>query len=99
MAYIVPRRKMPADNFKLALGMGQNWVDLDKGRIYMIQEYKEQLDDPSIPNSDKPTKIRVFAMDGVTYIESVAPEIVQERMKDPDPDPKYAYDPPKHGKW
>ena len=93
------RRKRPADNFKLALGMGTNWVDLDKGRIYMIQEYKEKLDDPSIPKDKKPTKIKVTAMDGETIIEEVSPEIVEERMKDPEPDPKYDYVPPRHGNW
>ena len=99
MAFVGLQRKRAADNFKLALGMGMNWVDLDKQRIYMLQEYKEKMDDPTIPKDKKPTKIRVMAMDGVTFIEEVAPEIVQERMKDPEPDPKYAYDPPKHGKW
>lgn len=99
MAFVGLQRKRPADNFKMALGMGMNWVDLDKQRIYMLQEYKEKMDDPTIPKDKKPTKIRVMAMDGVTFIEEVAPEVIQERMKDPEPDPKYAYDPPKHGKW
>lgn len=100
MAIVNPfKQKKKQNNFKMALGMGVNWVDLDKQRIYLIQEYKEKLDDPTIPKNQKPTKINVVAMDGETFIESVAPEIVEERMKDPDPDPKYDYVPPKHGKW
>ena len=48
-----------ADNFKFALGMGTNWADLDKGYMYMIQEYAEKINDPKIPNDQKPTKIRI----------------------------------------
>jgi hypothetical protein len=99
VGYTPPRRKHPADNFKLALGMGVNWVDLDKGYMYMIQEYKEALDNPEIPKDKKPTKIRVLKADGETEVGWVLPEVVEERMKDPEPDPRYEYDPPKKGKW
>lgn len=93
------RRRRPVNNYKLAYGMGVNWVDLDKKRIYMIQEYKEKMDDPSIPKDQKPKKIRVMDLDGKTEIGWEIPEVVEERMKDPEPDPKYAYDPPRKGKW
>ena len=97
--YIPPRRKRKANNFKFAMGMGVNWIDLDTGYIYMIQNYKEQLDDPKIPPEKKPKKIQIMASDGITEIGWAEPEIVEERMKDPMPDPKYADDPPKKGKW
>ena len=89
----VPQKKKPADNFKLALGMGVNWVDLDSGIIYMIQEYKEALDDPTIPKENKPTKIRMINSKG-DEIGWADPDIVQKKMSDPDPDPKYAPETP-----
>ena len=99
MAYTPPRRKHKADNFELALGMGVNWVDLDAQRMYMIQEYKEALDNPEIPKDKKPTKIKIMAMDGETLLGDISPEALKEKMKDPEPDPKYAYVQPRHGKW
>ncbi len=99
-SYTPQRRKRKADNFKFALGMGTNWADLDKGVMYMIQEYKEKLDDPTIPADKKPTKIRVCDINNTSItLDWVAPEVIQERMKDPEPDPKYDYVSPKHGKW
>jgi len=97
--YTPPRRKHKVNNFKFALGMGVNWVDLDTGYLYMIQEYAEQMNDPSIPDSRKPTKIRIMKTDGVTEVGWATPESVEEKMKDPEPDPKYAYVPPKKGNW
>ena len=87
--YTPPRQKHRANNFKFAYGMGVNWVDLDNQQIYLIQEYKEKMDDPTIPKDKKPKKIRIVAMDGVTELGAVEPEIAEERMKDPEPDPKY----------
>lgn len=93
------KKKTRADNFKFALGMGTNWADLNNGYMYMIQEYAEKMNDPKIPKEQKPTKIRIMKLDGVTYVGEATPIEVRERMKDPIPDPKYAYDPPKKGKW
>ena len=84
------RRKRKANNFKFALGMGVNWIDMDRGLMYMIQEYKEKMDNPTIPKDKKPQKIRICKMDGVTFVGEVEPELIEERMKDPEPDPKYA---------
>lgn len=94
-----PRRKHKLNNFKFAMGLGTNWADLDNQRIYMIQEYVEQLNDPTIPPDKKPKKIRITKMDGVTEVGWVEPEIVEMRMKDPEPDPKYEYEKPQKGKW
>lgn len=88
--YIPPRQKRKQNNFKFAMGMGTNWADLDRGLMYMIQEYKEAQDDPMIPKNQKPAKIRVCRISDGSLVEMVAPEIVEERMKDPEPDPKYA---------
>ena len=84
------RRKRKMNNFDFAFGMGVNWVDMDRGLMYMIQDYKEQLADPTIPLEKKPKKIKIMKTDGVTYVGEAEPEIIRERMKDPDPDPNYA---------
>ena len=97
-AYSSLRQKHRSNNFRFALGMGTNFVDLDRQCIYMIQEYAEKMNDPTIPADKKPKKIRVMQMDGQTLITELAPELIEERMKDPEPDPKYAYVPSKHGK-
>lgn len=83
------RRKRKLNNFDFALGMGVNWIDMDRGLMYMIQEYKEKMDDPTIPKEKKPTKIRIMKTDGETYVGAAEPEIIKERMKDPEPDPRY----------
>ena len=92
--YTPPRQKHEVNNFKFALGMGMNWVDLDKNCMYMIQEYSEKLNDPTIPESQKPKKIRIMNLDGTVELGAVEPEIIEERMKDPDADPKYAPETP-----
>lgn len=95
MAMFEPlRRKRQSNNFKFALGMGMNWIDIDRGLIYMIQEYREKMDDPNIPKDKKPKKIRIFKLDGETYVGEAEPEIIEERMKDPEPDPRYAEETP-----
>lgn len=88
--YTPIRKKRKANNFKFALGMGLNWVDMDKKCIYMIQEYAEKLRDPSIPLDKKPKKIRVMSMDEKTQLDFLEPEIIEERMKDPEPDARYS---------
>lgn len=97
--YTPPRRKRKLNNFKFAMGMGVNWADMDAGKLYMLQTYVEQMNDPTIPPDKKPKKIQVMSLDGKTSLGWVEPEIVEERMQDPEPDPKYAYDPPRKGKW
>lgn len=82
-------RKRKTDNFKLALGMGSNFVDLDRGVTYMIQEYAEAIRDPKIPKDRKPTKIRVVSNKTGNDVEWIDEWMAQERMKDPEPDPRY----------
>ena len=80
-------RKM--QNFKLAVSLGSNWVDMDTGTTYMIQEYAEALHDPALPKDQKPTKIRM--VDTKTGKDKGWADewIVAEKMKDPEPDPRY----------
>lgn len=79
------RRKHPLKNYDFCYGMGVNWCDMGTGKIYYIQTYREAVDkgeNPkgiSVANMAEPDKI----------IEVVDPYIVQERMKDPEPDPRY----------
>ncbi len=81
------RRKF--SNYKFALGMGMNWVDLDKGVIYHIQEYRDAWEDRTIPQDKKPNQIRMTDLKTNQVIGWADPEIVAERMKDPEPDPCY----------
>ena len=79
------RKKSELRNFDFCSGMGVNWVDMDSGRMYHIQEYKEAMD-----RGEKPQKIRVTTYsDPNTTIEWLDPMIVKERMEDPEPDPRY----------
>ena len=76
-------------NFKMALGMGANWIDQDSGIMYHIQEYYEALHDPKIPKDQKPTQIRITNYktgEDLGYVDEV---FVAEKMKDPEPDPRY----------
>jgi len=77
------------DNFKLAFGTESNWIDLDTGRMYHIQEYMEKLKDPTIPKDKKPTTIKVTDYRTGKELEWLDPVVVSERMKDPEPDPRY----------
>ena len=77
------------DNFKFALGTGSNFVDLNSGIMYMIQEYYEALHDPKIPKENKPTKIRMVNYKTGQDLGFADEWIVQEKMKDPEPDPRY----------
>lgn len=81
------RRKMT--NFKMAVSLGSNWVDLDAGIIYMVQEYAEALHDPKIPQDKKPTKIRMTDLKTGKDIGFADEWVVAEKMKDPEPDPRY----------
>ena len=81
------RRKL--DNFKTAVGLGANWADLDSGIMYMIQEYSEALHDPKIPKDKKPTKIRMVNMKTGEEMGYADEAIVEIRMQDPEPDPRY----------
>ena len=76
-------------NFKLAVSMGVNWIDMDTGIMYMIQEYSDALHDPKIPKDKKPTKIRMIRVSDNTDLGMVDEVIVAEKMKDPEPDPRY----------
>ena len=79
------RKKSELRNFDFCSGMGVNWVDMDSGRMYHIQEYKEAMD-----RGENPQKIRVTTYsDPNTTIEWLDPMIVKERMEDPEPDPRY----------
>lgn len=81
------RRKL--NNFKTALGMGSNWVDLNTGIMYMIQEYYEMLHDPTIPKDQKPTRIRMVEYKTGKDLGWADEYTVAEKMKDPEPDPRY----------
>lgn len=81
------RRKI--DNFKTAVGMGANWIDMDSGIIYMIQEYAEALHNPKIPKDKKPTKIRMVKYKTGEDLGYADESVVEQKMKDPEPDPRY----------
>lgn len=82
-------KKRKLDNFKFAVGMGANWVDQDAGVLYMIQEYSEALHDPKIPKDKKLNKIRMVRLSDNKEIGWAEEWLVAEKMKDPEPDPKY----------
>ena len=77
------------DNFKFALGTGSNWVDLDSGIMYHIQDYYEALHDPKIPKDRKPTQIRMTDIKTGKELGWADEALVAEKMKDPEPDPRY----------
>ena len=77
------------DNFKMAIGMGANWIDQDSGIMYHIQDYYESLHDPKIKKEAKPTKIKMTNIKTGEVIGWADEYEVAERMKDPEPDPRY----------
>lgn len=77
------------ENFKFAMGMGANWVDQDSGVMYHIQEYYEKLHDPKVPKDQKPTKIRMTNYKTGEELGWAEEWLVAEKMKDPEPDPRY----------
>ncbi len=80
-------RKM--SNFKLAMGTGSNWIDLDSGVMYMLQEYSELIHDTKVPKDQKPTRIRMVNYKTGETIGWADEDAVAELMKDPEPDPRY----------
>lgn len=77
------------DNFKFALGTGSNWVDLDAGVMYHIQEYYEAMHDPKIPADKKPKAIHMTDIKTGADLGWADEWLVAEKMKDPEPDPRY----------
>ncbi len=82
-------KKRKLDNFKFAVGIGVNWVDMDTGIMYMIQEYSEMLHDPKIPKDQKPTKIRMIKYMTDEEVGWADEDEVARKMRDPEPDPRY----------
>ncbi len=82
-------KRRHTDNFKLALGIGVNWIDMDTGIMYHIQDYADALHDRTIPEDKKPTKIRTTRVSDGAELGWVDAYLVEERMKDPEPDPRY----------
>ena len=80
-------RKM--DNFKTALGMGANFIDMDEGVMYHVQEYYEALHDPKIPPDKKPHSIKVTNYKTGVLLGYIDEALAAEKMKDRDPDPRY----------
>lgn len=80
-----PRKKHELRNYDFCFGAGLNWYDLEKGFMYHIQEFKE-----SLVRGEKPQGIRVTIGGDISKtVEWVDPIILKERMKDPEPDPRY----------
>lgn len=80
-----PRKKHEMRNYDFCYGAGVNFYDLEKGVMYHIQEYKE-----AIEKGEHPKGIRVSQGGNINQtLEWVQPEILQDRMADPDPDPRY----------
>jgi len=77
-------KKHELRNYDFCYGMGVNWIDLNNGKMYHIQKYREAID-----RGEKPKGIEVTYTNSDKVIEIADPEIVRERMKDPEPDPKY----------
>lgn len=81
------RRKM--NNFRTAVGLEANWIDMDTGIMYMIQEYAEALHNPKIPKDQKPTKVRMVKYKTGEDLGYEDETLVEMKMQDPEPDPKY----------
>ena len=82
-------KKRKTDHFRMAVGMGVNWVDMNTGIMYMIQEYAEALHNPKIPKEKKPTKIRMMNYRTGEDLGYADETVVEMRMRDPEPDPRY----------
>ena len=80
-----PRRKHEMRSYDFCYGAGVNFYDLERGLMYHIQEYKEDLE-----KGEHPKGIRVSRGGDINQtIEWIQPEILRDRMEDPDPDPRY----------
>ena len=84
------RKKTKMDIYRFAIGSGMNWVDLNTGELFHIQEYVEKMRDPTIPRDEKPDKIKVSKLSDPTKFEWLDPILVEERMKKSErADPRY----------
>lgn len=80
-----PCKKKELKNYDFCFGGGFNWYDMQTGRMYHIQEYKEALE-----KGEHPKGIRVTVGGDINKTEEWVNEyILRERMKDPEPDPRY----------
>lgn len=80
------RKKGKMNQFDFCYGGGYNWVDMENNTIYYIQEYREAMDRGEHP-------------DGIAYgtwgdpqharTGTISEYALREKMKDPDPDPRY----------
>lgn len=86
----VPKKKKKIENFSFAMGMGNNWIDLDKEIIYHIQEYKEAM-----ARGEKPRGIRMTSLRTDEELGYADEYTIEQRMKDPVPDPRYEAETPK----
>ena len=80
----MPRRKRPMNNYDWCFGQGANWYDLNTGKTYMLQEYKE-----AIARGEHPEGIRVAGNPLTVTLGYVSPEKLKQIMEDPPPDPRY----------
>ena len=78
------RKKHELKNYDFCYGMGVNWYDMASGKFYHIQEYREAID-----KGEKPKGIRVTYPGKEETLEIVDEYILRQRMKDPEPDPRY----------
>ncbi len=78
------RRKQTMKNFDFCYGAGVNFYEMETGYMYMIQEYREKMD-----RGEKPDRIDIQDGKG-NVIGSIGEYALRERMKDPEPDPRYA---------
>jgi hypothetical protein len=73
------------NHFDFCYGAGINWVDMNTGRMYHIQEYKERKD-----KGEDVDKIRVTRWDiPDSELDPVSEMKLREIMEDPEPDPRY----------
>jgi len=79
------RKKHELRNYDFCYGMGVNWYDMSNGLMYHIQEYREAID-----RGEQPQGIRVTVGGDISKtVEWVNEYAIRERMKDPEPDPRY----------
>ncbi len=80
------RKKRPMSNYDFCYGGGINWCDMETGKMYMIQEYREACDRGETPDG---IRVVLWGDPEQKTIEVIDPYILKERMKDPEPDPRY----------
>ena len=79
------RKKHELKNYDFCYGMKANWVDMETGRMYHIQEYREAIDRGEIPKGIRVTQWG----DPEKTLEWIDEYTLRQRMTDPEPDPKY----------